>query len=213
MLTSLNHSVVKNFGLMSGLISDNYRKDNTKVSEDYYKKKEYELFKIYYYALKNNDIKGCSKIVIDEFNDVVALSKKFVKRNNLPKKLHHGGPCIPGVTRLFLNADGFFYPCERVSETSKLTNIGHIDKGFDIESSRRILNIGKVNEEDCKNCWAISQCSVCIASLDNTEKEISKDKKRKVCAKMKLTIVEKFKDYCMLKEHDYAFNDNKIYLS
>ncbi len=43
------------------------------------------------------------------------------------------GPCVPGVMRLFINVDGYFYPCEKASEASDSMNIGNLDQGYDLK--------------------------------------------------------------------------------
>ncbi len=68
----------------------------------------------------------------------------------LPDEIAPGGPCVSGERRLFINADGNLYPCERVSETSEIMNIGNIWDGFDFEKVDRILNVAQTTAEDCK---------------------------------------------------------------
>lgn len=60
--------------------------------------------------------------------------------------------------KFFVNADGNFYPCERVDESANVTKIGNIKSGFDFDRIRELLNIGKLTENECKNCWAFQFC-------------------------------------------------------
>ena len=71
------------------------------------------------------------------------------------KRDHHSGPCVPGIQRLFVDVEGNLYPCERVSEASKAVRMGHIDTGFDIDKARALLNIGKLTEKECKQCFVL----------------------------------------------------------
>lgn len=205
----LDYDVVKNIGLISSMISDNYKKTDIEKNEDFYLKQEYELFKILYHLIRKKNVKECSRIVMEEYNEVSKLSKKLIPQKMLPEKTHPSGPCIPGNQRLFMNVDGFFYPCERVSESSELMQIGHVDIGFNIDKVRKILNVGKVNEDDCKNCWAIRFCGICAAAVDNTEKEFSKERKEEFCKKAKASLEERFKNYCVLKEFGHDFEENE----
>lgn len=205
----LNYPIVKNITLIAGLISNNYKKANTVMNEDYYLKKAYELFRIFYYLIRKKNVENCSKIALQECNQGLNLSKKLIPQEMLPERTHPSGPCIPGTQRLFMNVDGFFYPCEKVSESSELMQLGHIDTGFDINKVRKLLNIGKVNEDNCKNCWAIRLCSVCASLVDNTESEFSKERKEECCKIVKSSVEERFKNYCFLKEFGYNFDENK----
>lgn len=190
---------VKDINMMSSLISNKYSNSNIQISDSYNSQTEYELFKIFYYKVKKKDIENCSRIMMQEYFRIVQLGSEMLPQEKLPAKMHHGGPCIPGVQRLFMNVDGFLYPCEKASETSEHMKIGHIDSGFDIEKSRKILNIGKIDEDSCKNCWAIRLCILCAPCIDDTHSFSSK-LKYKHCANMKAMLIETLKNYCVLKE-------------
>ena len=43
---------------------------------------------------------------------------EYRRRIELPDRISHGGPCMPGVLRLFVDTDGALFPCEKVSEAS-----------------------------------------------------------------------------------------------
>lgn len=212
----LDYETVKDKIVISSLISETYKKttneseeDHKKAYEDYNCKAQYELFKIFYKLIRHNNMEGCSRLVASEYDEISKISQGLVTQKILPEKCHPSGPCIPGTQRLFMTVDGSFYPCEKISETSELMRIGHVDTGFDIDKARKVLNVGKVNEEGCKNCWAIRLCSICAALLDNTEKEFSKERKEKCCKRIKAALEENFKNYCLLKEFDYKFEENE----
>lgn len=206
----LNNEIVKDIHLTSGLISYKYKKNNTKMyDEDYYLKRNYEFFRILYSIIRKKDTSNCSRIVMEQYKNLLQYSQNLMPRKMLPEKIHPSGPCIPGVQRLFMNADGFFFPCEKVSESSEIGKLGDIDTGFDIAKVRNVLNIGKVNGEACKNCWAIRFCNICVARLDTTEKEISQEKREEFCKSVKANVEENFKDYCVLKEFGHNFEENE----
>ncbi|SFU40393.1 uncharacterized protein SAMN04487886_10201 [Clostridium sp. DSM 8431] len=151
-----NNELVKDVSLTASIVSKNYSKSEISISKDYYRKTEYELFKIYYYALiRRKSTSKCSKIMLKSYTKALSFARNLVPQEKLSEKMHHSGPCIPGVRKLFIDTDGFFYPCEKVSETSNLMKMGHIDTGFNVSKVRKILNIGQVNDTACKNCWNI----------------------------------------------------------
>lgn len=91
-----------------------------------------------------------------------------------------GGPCEPGRMRLFVDCKGNFYPCERVSEKSECMCIGSVDRGFDIQRIKDMLNISQLTSESCKNCWAFNMCNICIKRADDNG-IISATKKSRAC--------------------------------
>lgn len=129
----------------------------------------------------------------------------------LPDKTHHGGPCIPGAQRLFVDVGGNFFPCERVSESSETMHIGHVDKGFDYEKVGKLLNLGKLTEENCKNCWAFRFCSICAAFADDM-KELSCKKKSSYCKNVRKRQEDYFRDFCILNEFGHKFENDSLYL-
>ena len=118
----------------------------------------------------------------------------------LPDTISHSGPCIPGQRRLFVDVEGNFYPCERVSETSACTKIGDLYHGFDYEAAGKILNIASLTEEHCKKCWAIRLCSACIRHCDNNG-ELSGDLKRSYCPSMRKAAEAYIRSYIFIQEH------------
>ncbi len=116
----------------------------------------------------------------DSFNDIYEkLSKKAV-RFSRQKYIHHNGPCIPGVRKLFVDVNGNFFPCEKANDLSQNLQIGDVENGINIEKVKKIYNLGKINEEECKSCWAIRLCSCCAVNIDDG-KCISKELKRNWC--------------------------------
>lgn len=86
----------------------------------------------------------------------------------IPSKWHHGGPCIPGIRRLYVNTTGKFFPCEKMMETSGLS-IGSLEGGIDIKSICKFLNIGDLTSEECKHCYAFRFCSICCSHCIDPE--------------------------------------------
>ena len=134
--------------------------------------------------------------------DSLRFEKNLIGRERIPQKAHHGGPCVPGNYRIFVDVDGNFYPCERVSETSEEMKIGNLKEGIDKKQVIKIMNIEKLTEKECHNCWAYDYCNVCAANLDTS----TSDPKRALleeCKSIRKSVEDKFKDYCVLKMYDY----------
>lgn len=107
-------------------------------------------------------------IAEQNFRNIEELADNLIKykRCELPKEWQHGGPCVPGMKRLFVNVEGKMCPCEKVSEIADENVIGRIDKGFDMNKVLAILNQGNKYFEKCKDCWIFSLCGVCALNSD-----------------------------------------------
>lgn len=193
------------------LINDNYALRKRNILDKFIIDENYEMFKIYLNKLGKINDDNVSKILKVEVENIgrSRIGKHVDGRQELPKKWHHGGPCVPGALRTFLTVDGDLYPCERVSETSKVSLIGNIESGFDYERIEEILNIEKVTEDQCHNCWVYSYCSTCIACADDLT-TVSKDLILKQCKRVRNNTEEIFKDYCVLKELGYDFETDNL---
>jgi len=190
--------------IMYSEVANYYSKKEVRTSEKYYEVINYEYFKLLLSKLKKLDVKYTSKILFGRFDNMCQLYSILRLSEKLPDKLHHGGPCIPGAQRLFLNVHGDFYPCERVSESSSTVKIGNLEQGLDMNKISEILNIGKLSEENCKKCWAIRFCSLCVAAADDGN-GLSKELKAKRCYGSQDLAENKLKDICTLKEFGYKF--------
>ncbi|WP_242835729.1 Cys-rich peptide radical SAM maturase CcpM [Ruminiclostridium josui] len=201
----VNYDTVKDTIQMATLPSTNYSNKNVTMSDNFRADYNYEFFKIFLSKLGRLEKKYISNFNLSYFE---RLKNTYYEKKALTTGLldygHPGGPCIPGQMRLFMNVDGVFYPCERVSETSEVMKIGTVEKGFDIEKCLKILNIGKITEQSCINCWAFRYCSQCAALADDT-KELTSEKRLKQCVSAKRDVEEQMKEYCTLLELGYDF--------
>ena len=106
---------------------------------------------------------------------------------------HPNGPCVPGVVRLFLSTDGTFYPCEKSPEKS-CVSIGSLEKGLNIDKIIKFANICQITEEQCRKCWAMRLCSMCvIKTIDHEKNFVSICEKMTYCQNAKKTILESLK--------------------
>lgn len=202
-----SYDTIKDSFLNASEQSANYVKSNINSSEEFDIKMRYETFKLYLSKIHNLDSKHVSKLVQGNFGSIEKIANNEREHTNeLPDKGHHSGPCIPGTQRLFMDVNGNFYPCEKCSESSETMHIGDIHKGFDIEKVRNLLNIGKITQENCINCWAFRFCFICAVAVDDT-KGISAENKRSKCGVVKRVQEQYLKDYCTLNEFGYKFDD------
>ena len=206
----LDDSVFQDNMFSASVISDNYTDEETKVSDVFINEKEYEYFKLLLAKIGRIPQKYSSKILNSQFDEMFrkCFGDKRITMSELPRKYHHGGPCIPGTQRLFINAEGKFFPCEKVSEASHIACIGDIDNGIYPEKAETVLNIERFTHDLCENCWAYKNCQICIAGCDDTN-SISLKATKKHCVDIKLSIENLFLDYCTLTEVGYSFENER----
>lgn len=182
-------------------ISESFSKNKNVVSSQYMEEEQYELFKLFLSFFSRVNQENVSVLLREYVRHLIGFEQKMKDgvRNELPEIWHRSGPCIPGVVRLFVNAYGDFFPCEKVSELAQICKIGNLKEGFNIEKIENILNIEKETQKECQDCWAYSECTSCVRFCDdcadkNTENILSN------CKKIRSSVDETFKDYTVLKE-------------
>lgn len=202
----LTDETIKNSSFMSSIISDTYAYRKNVYDSTFVEEYEYERFKGFLWLIGRLDRNHIASILRDSFADIkrMAVALERFKQEELPDKGHRGGPCIPGVRKLFVSVDGKLYPCERVSETSEMTCIGDVKEGINIKRALELLNVEKLTSEKCRNCWAYFHCILCVAQADEG-KCLSAYTLCKECQRCKYSIEETMKDYVTLKEFGYNY--------
>lgn len=208
-----SYDVIKDSMVKASYISENYAKFEMDPKEENDIKTNYEVFKMYLNKLNRMDSQNISKLVQQRYDYIrQELSDARYMTNGLKEQAHPGGPCIPGNLRLFIDVNGTFYPCERVDENSEVMKIGNLEEGFDFEKVKRILNVGQITEDNCKNCWAFNFCTSCAAVADDNG-QLSASKKLKKCNIVKYSVERNIKDYCILREHGHSFDNIDFYIA
>lgn len=123
------------------------------------------------------------------------------------------GPCVPGKSRLFVTANGLLFPCERVCETNAYC-IGDLETGFNLNTAKQLLNIGKITEDKCKNCWAMRNCVMCGKFFDYTQDDAPLEK-AKYCSSIQDSVFNKIRSMIMLSEMEtvYSFTEKHLVIN
>ena len=128
------------------------------------------------------------------------MEKILKSKEIIPNVWHHNGQCVPGVRRLFIDIFGNFYPCEKVIEKKSL-QIGNLEKGFNKKRISNMLNIGKLTGTECKRCWAIRFCDMCVSSCyDVNCDKITKLQKTYYCKLQREKALDFFKNYILMHQ-------------
>jgi uncharacterized protein len=207
-----DYETVKDYNVIASSKSDFYLKDQEKKEPNYqyYDDVNYEMLKYMLYRQGRVDEKYISKLVktwaekelkdMEEKRDILKL---------LPDVFHPGGPCIPGVRRLFVTTNGNLFPCERVSEISSVSRIGSLETGIDPGQARKILNIGSLTEKECRQCWASRFCIACVSCADNGE-ELDRTLKLSQCREIRKNTEYKFIKYCIYREFQIPTKEKAV---
>lgn len=148
------------------ILDDGYKTNKNIFSEKFVeqynsRKKEY----IDYLFLRIKNIKPFTNISFYEslfLPSIEKLINGLYHSNGLGEIVCPSGQCIPGHTRLMVDVNGNFYPCERVSEECEFNIIGDVFNGLNKEKTNFILNIAKNGDNNCYECFAIRHCDVCV---------------------------------------------------
>lgn len=180
--------------VLTGRIGTDYVSDaDSEYQEESFAAKAYlNYLGIYEHVSKEQD-----EYVIQPFE---LIAKQIVERPGMPAVYHHGGPCIPGYLRLFVDINGIFYPCEKVSGKSTIMQIGSIDSGFNISRVKALLNVGTLTESECKSCWAMNLCGICGMWADNNGSCLCKKSKLSRCTFIKSIVNTSIINYIVLSE-------------
>lgn len=201
----LSYDLIKGLNVSGNYISNNNRTEKMDINPRYYIDAQYEIFKVFIYyctdifhnykpTLFDSAVKSLKTTMLDRF-----ITSKGVLKEGSP-----GGQCLPGIQRFFINAYGKMYPCERVNEKSEALSIGDLDNGFDIDKAKKILNVAKVTEDECKNCWCFKICSQCVAIAEK-DGQISKDTRLSNCYDTRDAAENQVKNYITLRKYNCNF--------
>lgn len=162
----VTNELMKELPVNISIIDDFYSSKKMFVPDEYTFYNEYNKFLWHMNRFMHFNLE-IPKTVDYEMTSFMDKYCSFTHTNKLPNISAPAGPCIPGQLRLFVTTDGFFFPCERVSESSDVMKIGDLYSGFNYQNAYNQLNIAQKTESICKNCWAFNFCSICAKYADN----------------------------------------------
>lgn len=180
-------------------------KEEVAYQESFFQIRKYEYIKMLFVLIGKLEKEQLSPLVSASMDYTKRAKRALHKRKELGCVIHPGGPCMPGILRLFVRYDGEFFPCERVNENLDFFRIGSIEEGLCLDKMREILNIGKLTEEECKTCWNLQRCSMCSneIALHGNQKPEKKDKLM-LCKEKRSTTEFELYEQSVLKEFGYT---------
>lgn len=187
------------------VISDSgvVNKSMLKTDDSFWIPYKYERMKLLLYLIGKLKYKDINPCFVENENEIKRLYKVLHESSYEGTEMHHGGPCLAGIRRLFVNTSGSFYPCERVSESLSEMEIGTINNGYDYNKIRMIMNIGKLTQERCLECWNLRHCKICIGQIEPINNKITCKGKLLLCPQSEKDALDRFRELCVLVEHGY----------
>jgi uncharacterized protein len=77
------------------------------------------------------------------------------------------GMCIPGARKLFVDARGDYYMCEKIG---KRLPLGSVNSGILLEKVENALNaFCSIRQNLCNDCWAYRDCPSCAVSAKDID--------------------------------------------
>lgn len=177
--------------------------DLIKTEIDFWVPNSYERLKLLLYMIGRIGIEEVNPLIQPKVKIMEALYRNLHKHITESVIMHPGGPCIPGARRLFVTTAGEFYPCERVSECTECMKIGNLENGLNYQNIKFLMNHGKLTEVECKECWNLFQCSICMGEIDPVDNKITKAKKLERCFICKSGTLHNLRELCTLIELGY----------
>lgn len=198
------NDIIEDNQLSKTTVSEFNIKDAVSYDDRYFVTYKYQSLKILMAALGFYSKKKISKLFSRDFVEIQRFYDHLGKMPVCASCAHPGGPCIPGARRPMVDIDGNIFPCERVSERSDAMRIGHVNTGCDTDKVDRLLNIGKLTEQECKRCWNFAHCGLCASAADDG-KALVKEKKLSYCESSKRGTLNTMRSLCLLHEYHYDF--------
>lgn len=162
------------------IVEDEYTASKHAFDDKFIYDSNVETFHALMAMIKRYPKEKVNKGVLDNHIADKEVSERYLKSiKQLPDVAAPSGACIPG-SKLFCDVNGVLHICEKASETSKAFILGNIYDGFDYENIKKMLNIGALTPEKCRNCFAFSLCNICQKDC-NINDELSAEKKRSAC--------------------------------
>lgn len=197
------NEILNDTGIMFNNMTESNLKNKISYDESYNRVRRYEYIKMLLHMIGKLDKEYVSDLMLSSKSATDRFRKIIHQKTGLAPITTHGGPCLPGVMRLFTSTDGKFYPCERVGEIEYF-NIGSVDDGFYIDKMKRLLNIGNITEDKCIDCWNLPNCMICSKEIDLGDKqEPTRENKLPVCKTKQIGVKNDLYEQCVLKEFGY----------
>ena len=204
------NDLIRDIRVMSTAVSSAYSNEEIYYPDEYRAVERFETFKCMLWLIGKLNFDKTSDLFTRWSGPATEKYRMMKKVGKVSEINHPGGPCIPGKHRLFIDVEGNMFPCERISEKSKIMNMGNLNTGINIKKVKEIINVGSCTKEECMKCWCFIFCGQCAAHADKLEDRPSPEMRLSRCDQLKDSVIENFLDICFLRENGYNFEEGVL---
>ncbi|MBQ6476677.1 MAG: Cys-rich peptide radical SAM maturase CcpM [Clostridia bacterium] len=212
MTPEMDLACVMDFFDVDEVISDHYImfsdvatgfKSDTDEEDRFWTVRNYEYLKYYLALIGKISMDHVSLMAQKTLANVLEIRSRMMKHSQMTECMHHNGPCIPGVRRLFVTVDGDLFPCQNTSEIQDYFRIGSLKEGFLLDKIEHMLNIGALTKDECRDCWKLRLCSICAQQIEFKGVVPQKADKQKQCTLQERIITQYLHIIAVLNEFGY----------
>lgn len=191
------------------IVDDTGAKEKNVYAEQFVSKIRYYDFLTYLSILNRFPKEDLPVMLRQRWSKIKEDIDEFHGGTLLPEEFAPGGPCIPGENKLLVTVEGNFIACERVNEISDCMIIGSLEDGLYFDKVKDLLNVAKITEEQCKECWAFFGCTICGKKADENGK-LSAEMKFQHCSSAQSDFMGKLRERVMLIEAASIYDQASI---
>jgi len=203
--------VLADSNIMMNPLAETGLKEEVQYKDSFNLIRRYEYLKYLLFATSKLARDYVSDLVISSHSKIQEFYQSLHRLEVYSGTSHHGGPCIPGVKRLFVTVNGELFPCEKVSETAPCNCIGSLEEGFDIKKMQTMLNLGKLTEAECITCWNLPNCKICAGQIEVLDgcTCFCKEDKLKACQEEKMSVMAGIYEMAVLREFHFHVEERE----
>ncbi|MBN2416875.1 radical SAM protein [bacterium] len=170
-----------------------HQEQKNKITQENY------LFSEYRKAIVEQRYSDISQYKRDRFEkDIIKIYRRNMVR--MEKIAISHGQCNPGGRKLYVDVNGDFYPCERVS---RRYIIGNIQNGLDYKKIYKLLEEwNDIFHENCIDCWALRFCSKCFTHFLTNDSLHKKTEFLKLCQSERSRWFNALVRFCAISEEN-----------
>ncbi|MBQ7445037.1 MAG: radical SAM protein [Clostridia bacterium] len=140
-----------------------------------------------------------SVLALNNLTAIKRFDDDMQRFDDISQVMGHGGPCQPGVFKLFVTTNGNLFPCEKIKDNSEVMKLGTVFTSIDAEKAKYLFNVGNICTERCVNCWNIRHCQLCATKI-NDGNALSAEMCATECKKNCSNTASRIKAYIALRE-------------
>ncbi len=195
-----NYPLFIDVKINASIVDDSHFSQKIETTEEFIIWQKYESFLALLSALGlTDDFLRKTNIFYYSISSYISKIEEMINQKLVPKPYSSvSGPCLAGHHKLFVNVNGDFFPCEKVSEKCTELNIGNLYDGFFTDNAFALANLPFLTKNECMDCWAHKICDSCLFHA-TSDGNLSKNNRLDYCKEVKSHALSGLKLYTALQ--------------